>query len=159
MKVFWLKQDKMKKRLTNIIIFLLGVPSFVFAQTDAKKTVTLKINIREEDTRQITPAMVCITSIQDGTVRLPPFAEISIALSPGKWKISIEHGNEYVPISELFEVSASAKGLAKNYNLKRWINLPQLGWYSGDVHVHHPTTKPQFKDFLLEYASAEDIHL
>jgi len=217
-----LKQDEMKKGLTNIIIFLLGVPSFVFAQTDAKKTVTVKINIREEDTRQITPAMVCITSIQDGTVRLPPFAEISytpsetksfytgiefkknkewvgpvrkmngagnnedrsyvyglypslpywtdpvmyqtsgdfsIALSPGKWKISIEHGNEYVPISELFEVSASAKGLAKNYNLKRWINLRKLGWYSGDVHVHHPTTKPQFKDFLLEYASAEDIHL
>jgi hypothetical protein len=210
----------MKKSLAHIIIFLLGIPSFLFAQADSRKAV--KITISEEDTHQITPAMVCITSIEDGNVRLPPFAEISyapsetksfysgiefkknkewigpvrkmngagnnenrsyvyglypslpywsdpvmyqtsgdfsITLSPGKWKISIEHGNEYVPISETFEVSADAKELTKNYILKRWINLPKLGWYSGDVHVHHPTTKPQFKDFLLEYAKAEDIHL
>jgi len=85
--------------------------------------------------------------------------DFSISLTPGKWRISIEHGNEYVPISETFDVVASSASMSKNFVLKRWINLPALGWYSGDVHVHHPTTKSQFKDFLLEYAKAEDVHL
>ena len=212
----------MKKRNINIIAALLLISSFASAQSDAKKSVTVKITIKEDDTKQITPAMVCITSIEDGKVRLPPFAEISytpsetksfysgidfkknkdwvgpvrkmngagnnedrsyvyglypslpywsdpvlyqtsgdfsITLSPGKWRIAIEHGNEYVPISETFDVPANSTSLSKNFLLKRWINLPALGWYSGDVHVHHPTTKPQFKDFLLEYAKAEDVHL
>ncbi|MEX2512484.1 MAG: CehA/McbA family metallohydrolase [Cyclobacteriaceae bacterium] len=43
--------------------------------------------------------------------------------------------------------------------MHRWIDLPAQGWYSGDVHVHHPTTEQAFKDFLLEYARAEDVHL
>ena len=85
--------------------------------------------------------------------------DFSISLTPGKWRISIEHGNEYVPISETFDVAASSASISKNFVLNRWINLPALGWYSGDVHVHHPTTKPQFKDFLLQYAKAEDVHL
>jgi hypothetical protein len=212
----------MRKSLVYIIILLAAIPSLLFAQAEHGKTANVKIKITEEDTRQITPAMVCITSIEDGKVRLPPFAEISytssetksfysgiefkkdknwvgpvrkmngagnnedrsyvyglypslpywsdpviyqtsgdfsISLSPGKWRISIEHGNEYVPISETFEVSPDARELTKNFSLRRWINLPAEGWYSGDVHVHHPTTKQQFKDFLFEYAKAEDVHL
>lgn len=83
----------------------------------------------------------------------------SIELPPGRWRISLEHGNEFIPIREEFTVSKKDKELTKKFILKRWINLPQRGWYSGDVHVHHPTTKPEFKDYLLEYAKAEDLHL
>lgn len=85
--------------------------------------------------------------------------DFNISLPPGKWHISIEHGNEYIPVEEEFVVTGKNKKQTKSFLLKRWINLPQLGWYSGDVHVHHPTNKPAFKDFLLEYAVAEDIHL
>ena len=85
--------------------------------------------------------------------------DFTILLTEGKWHISIEHGNEYIPISETFIVSAKEKQSAKTFVLKRWINLPQRGWYSGDVHVHHPTNKPEYRDFLLEYAKAEDVHL
>lgn len=83
----------------------------------------------------------------------------SIQLQPGKWRISIEHGNEYIPIHEEFTVTKRDVEITKNFTLKRWINLPQRGWYSGDVHVHHPTTKPAFKEYLLQYAKAEDLHL
>jgi hypothetical protein len=83
----------------------------------------------------------------------------SIELAPGRWRISLEHGNEFIPISEEFTVSKKDSELTKTFTFKRWINLPQRGWYSGDVHVHHPTTKPEFKEYLLEYARAEDLHL
>lgn len=166
--------------------------------------------------------MVCITSMEDGLVRVPPLAEIpkspsvtkffydgidfkrdknwtgpvrkmngignnedrsyvykllpsipywrepviyqtsgdfTIKLPLGKWRISLEHGNEYIPIHEEFILSDKEKELTKTFMLKRWIDLPHRGWYSGDVHVHHPTNKPEFKEFLLEYAKAEDVHL
>ncbi|MGV8879617.1 MAG: CehA/McbA family metallohydrolase [Sphingobacteriaceae bacterium] len=83
----------------------------------------------------------------------------TIDLSPGKWRISIEHGNEYLPVQETFEIKAGEKTLVKKFFLKRWINLPALGWYSGDVHTHHPLDKPAFKKYMLQMAKAEDIHL
>jgi hypothetical protein len=85
--------------------------------------------------------------------------DFTIELPPGKWRISLEHGNEYIPITEEFTVSKKEKQLLKTFFLKRWINLPQRGWYSGDVHVHHPTNKPEFKKYLLEFGKAEDLHV
>jgi len=84
--------------------------------------------------------------------------DFSINLAPGKWRISLEHGNEYIPIREEFVLSGKEKELNKVFSLRRWIDLPKKGWYSGDIHVHHPTNKPEFKEFLLEYAKAEDVH-
>ena len=123
-----------------------------------------KINIRvvEEASGEVTPVMACITSVEDGLVRIPPAATIvdsvsltkdfyegisfqtgknwigpirkmngvgdnddrsfvygnlpsiphwaepvayqvsgdfSITLPPGTWRISLEHGNEFIPIN------------------------------------------------------------
>lgn len=85
--------------------------------------------------------------------------DFSINFPPGKWKISIEHGNEYIPVKETITVDANEKELSKTFMLRRWIDLPARGWYSGDVHVHHPTTKQSFRDYLLSFAKAEDLHL
>jgi hypothetical protein len=85
--------------------------------------------------------------------------DFTIELHPGNWRISLEHGNEYVPVHEEFVLSEKVKKLTKTIMLKRWINLPHRGWYSGDVHVHHPANKPEFREYLLEYAKAEDVHL
>jgi len=85
--------------------------------------------------------------------------EFSIALSPDEYQISLEHGNEFIPIKEEITITGSDKEITKTFTMKRWIDLPAKGWYSGDVHVHHPTTRPAFKQFLMEYAKAEDVHL
>jgi hypothetical protein len=207
-------------RIKMMLFYL--VSFFLSGTLAAQKTTHVKIRITEENSKETTSAMVCITSIKDGKVRLPPFAKISdsvthiqtfyegidyktdknwigpvrktnglsltnedrsniygvlpsipywrepvmyqtsgdfyINLPAGKWRISIEHGNEFVPVREEFSTN-NEKQITKTFLLKRWINLPLMGWYSGDVHVHHPTVKPQFKDYLLEYARAEDIHL
>ncbi|MEO8721734.1 MAG: CehA/McbA family metallohydrolase [Ginsengibacter sp.] len=85
--------------------------------------------------------------------------DFSIELPIGVWKINIEHGNEYLPIDEEIIIKKSNTTLTKTFVLKRWINMPDLGWYSGDVHVHHPTNKPGFREYLLEMAKSEDLHL
>jgi hypothetical protein len=213
---------KKRKIMRALLLWLIVVPSLLLAQAPAQKTVGVNIRVIEENTNQVTPAMVCITGKIDGKVRVPPDANIvdtpsetkdfysgihykkdknwvgpvrkmnglgnnenrsyvyelkpsipywkepvtyqtsgdfNIALPAGKWQISIEHGNEYVPVQDEIVVAGNEKELTKTFVLKRWINLPQLGWYSGDVHVHHPTNKPEFRDYLLEYARAEDVHL
>jgi len=212
---------KNKILLTGLLSILL-LQGVTVAQKNIQKTILVRMRIIEETGHQITPAMVCITGLKDGKVRVPPLAiipdspseikafysgidfkkdknwigpvrmtngignnqnrsdiyellpslpywkepvmyqtsgDFTIALPPGKWGISIEHGNEYVPIREEFNLLKNEKEKVKTFELKRWINLPDRGWYSGDVHVHHPTNKPQFRDYLLEYAKSEDIHL
>jgi hypothetical protein len=43
--------------------------------------------------------------------------------------------------------------------LRRWVDMPRQGWYSGDDHVHHPRLKPEHTEFLITWARAEDVHL
>ena len=194
----------------------------VNAQLHLQKSALIKIRVVEQDTRKITPVMVCISNVKDSQVHVPPHGDIAgppteldlffkgveyspdknwvgpirmtngkgsganrsvlyemlpsiphwkepvmyqtsgdfaIKLPPGKWRISLEHGTEYIPLSETFTIPENTKNLTKTFTLKRWINLPQRGWYSGDVHVHHPTNKPQYKDYLLQFAKAEDVHI
>lgn len=84
----------------------------------------------------------------------------SINLKPGKWIISISHGFEYIPVTmKEFVVPADSHEFDYNVTLDRWVNMPALGWYSGDVHVHHSTTKPEFRKYLINFAKAEDLHI
>lgn len=85
--------------------------------------------------------------------------DFTIELKPGAYKINLSLGNEFVPIEKEFKVSLNEKEIEKTFILRRWINLPEMGWYSGDIHVHHPTNKPEFKEFLLNYAKASDTHV
>jgi hypothetical protein len=213
----------MKKYLLSTIVLLCLVgKKMLYAQPNNLAKTVVKIKIVEEDTKSITPAMVCISNGVLNEVHLPPLGSLmdtisdndvffkgvefnkdknwvgpvrmtsgkgnnkdrsvlygiepsipywkapvmyqtsgdfSIELPAGSWKINIEHGNEYVPITEEIIVKPGSKITNKTFVLKRWINLPKLGWYSGDVHVHHPTNKPGFRQYLLEMAKAEDLHL
>lgn len=84
--------------------------------------------------------------------------DFSIQLPDGKWRIAIERGMEYIPIFEEFIVQGQEE-MVKEFQLKRWIDLPKRGWWSGDVHVHHPTVESGHREFLLQYAVAADLHI
>ena len=209
----------------NILLSLLILPliltSYPITAQPSSKTI-LKIRIIDGATGTTTPAMVCITGIDDRLVRIPPTGksiqapsdtrsfyqgisyqkdknwigpvrkmngkgdnndrsyvyellpsipywkepvmyqtsgDFTIEMPLGKFRIALEHGNEYIPVTEEFEISGMEKLISKTYPMQRWIDLPAMGWYSGDVHVHHPTNLPEYRDFLIEYAKAADVHL
>jgi hypothetical protein len=81
-----------------------------------------------------------------------------IDLPPGRWRVAASHGTEYIPVVRPLEIS-SQKELECTLSLERWIDLPALGWWSGDVHVHHPSREPAQREFLMHYALAEDVHV
>src|SRR3954469_18853085 len=221
----------MKRRMSrinkNLILTIalhsaLLLPALSMGQRKAESTCSVKIQVVEEDTHEITPVMVCIKNVRESQARIPPLGDtagapteigvflkgvdykndknwvgplrmtnglgnnenrsglygvqpsipywkepvmyqtsgdFTIELPAGKWHIALEHGNEYVPVSEEFTIAKKETQLSKTFVLKRWINLPNRGWYSGDVHIHHPTNKQQFKEYLLDFGKAEDLHV
>ena len=190
------------------------------ARTHAITNVEVKLI--DTATGRTTPAMVCITNVDDGTIRLPPDGRVcanevtlqdygieeflkgiqfepdrnwigpirrtlgngrdyvyesrpslpywkepvmyqtsgnfSIELPEGRWRIAVAHGMEYVPVVEEFRTHGDGS-FDKTIGLERWIDLPRRGWYSGDVHVHHPSLTEAHREYLLHYAMAEDLHV
>lgn len=85
--------------------------------------------------------------------------DFTIELTEGKWRIAVDHGMEYKPVIEEFMVSGKKEPIEKIIELERWINLPEMGWYSGDIHVHHPTEEKLHQKFLIQSAKAVDLHV
>lgn len=81
----------------------------------------------------------------------------SIQLPPGHYKLTVGRGMEYVPLDEVLVVGEDDQ--RHTLTLERWVDLPAMGWYSGDVHVHHPTEEHTHQEYLLAYAQAEDLHV
>lgn len=59
----------------------------------------------------------------------------SISLSPGKYRIKVYRGIDYVSIDSSFDV-ASQQSTKLNIALAPWVPLKKLGWVNGDGHDH-----------------------
>ncbi|GAB4315548.1 MAG: hypothetical protein Kow0059_07670 [Candidatus Sumerlaeia bacterium] len=84
--------------------------------------------------------------------------ELTFLLPPGRWRAAADHGMEFIPAIEEFQTHGEPE-LQVTLGLRRWIDLTRLGWWSGDVHVHHPTQFENHREFLLQYARAADVHV
>jgi hypothetical protein len=82
--------------------------------------------------------------------------EAQLGVNPVGKRAKIYHGFEYRPL----EVEVPEQG-SVNIALERWINMPKLGWYSGQTHIH--TTDigipVQFNKFWPLISQAEDLHV
>ncbi|MEO6948792.1 MAG: CehA/McbA family metallohydrolase [Ginsengibacter sp.] len=59
-----------------------------------------------------------------------------VFLAPGKYTITFTRGPEYIPLTKQIIVPYDKDKIEISFQLKRWINLAKLGWYSADHHVH-----------------------
>ncbi|MDE2506779.1 MAG: CehA/McbA family metallohydrolase [Planctomycetota bacterium] len=65
----------------------------------------------------------------------------TVELPPGKFNVTVTRGPEYLAATRTIDVpSRPAGGVAavqtERFQLKRWANLAEMGWFSGDHHVH-----------------------
>jgi len=59
----------------------------------------------------------------------------SVSLPPGKAEIVCLHGPEYWPFEQEVNLAANSKREI-TINLRRLVNMPAKGWFSGDHHFH-----------------------
>jgi tRNA-binding EMAP/Myf-like protein len=72
-------------------------------------------------------------------------------LPPGRYTAVVERGKEYLPLTNHFTVAA--KPVEVKLPLKRWVNMAERGWFSGDAHNHRAPAE-------LESAMlAEDVNV
>ncbi len=67
----------------------------------------------------------------------------------------IYHGFEYKPL----EIEIPDDGKVQ-YAMERWINMPELGWYSGQTHIHTTDlgSPVQFTEYWPLVSRSEDLH-
>ncbi len=82
----------------------------------------------------------------------------SMALPAGEWEIHVLKGVEY---ERLRHVTRVESGLTTRLvlRLKRPVDMPSRGWYSGDDHVHSRLMSDADAQKLIAYARATDIHI
>ena len=90
----------------------------------------------------------------------------SILLAPGKYNIVAYRGPEYHEVPLQLEVVDQASVASLRIELKRWIHMTKLGWFSGDHHVHaagcahyeNPTEGVSPKD-MMRHIVGEDLNV
>ena len=82
----------------------------------------------------------------------------SITLPPGKWRLAVMRGFEYVPVYQEFTVTAG-QTVERNVQLARWVDMVKQGWYSGDPHVHSWRIAPLHDKYIITFAKAMDVHM
>jgi hypothetical protein len=82
------------------------------------------------------------------TLSAHPFA---VSLPPGRYTFTVERGKEYLPESRAVTVGKDPVDL--RFELRRWIDMPARGWYSGETHVHRAAE--ELPNLLL----AEDLNV
>jgi len=61
----------------------------------------------------------------------------SCELDPDSYTLRVEKGMEWVPHEEQIDMTAG-RNVDRRIALQRWIDMNELGWYSGDTHIHRP---------------------
>ncbi|KAA0990654.1 CehA/McbA family metallohydrolase [Dyadobacter aurulentus] len=159
---------------------------------DIKPAVTVNLNIRDTDG---SPAMASLI-IADSKVlstgkfkkyyplpsrRVAAFDEYPdfffqpqiyrkdgehVQLPAGTYKITFSRGPEYIPQTKEVTIPQGESKFEITLELKRWIQLSKLGWYSADHHIHaagcshydSPTEGVDPKD-MFRQALGEDLNM
>lgn len=90
----------------------------------------------------------------------------NVLLPAGKYNVSFTRGPEYIKQTQQLVVPSGVRSFNASFQLKRWIQLSKLGWYSADHHVHaagcshydSPTEGVDPKD-IWRQALGEDLNI
>jgi hypothetical protein len=127
----------------------LGFRNEVNILFDCKRSARVKLNVLDDDGTPTTGSF----TFRDAEGRVYPARSRRLApdfffqdqvyrhdgeevlLPPGKFHVTYTRGPEYRVLERDINVPA-AETYTERFQLERWVNLAELGWYSGDHHVH-----------------------
>jgi hypothetical protein len=127
----------------------LGFRSDVDILFQSKPAVTVTLGVKDDDGAPVMASFL----IKDKQGRVYPFPGRrlapdfffhpqvyrkdgeSVVLPPGTYKVEWTRGPEYLPQSRSITVP-DAKTHHEDFRLKRWANLAEKRWFSGDHHIH-----------------------
>jgi hypothetical protein len=81
--------------------------------------------------------------------------EFTMVVPAGDAVVHIEKGKEFLPVDVEIQIAAD-ETVEKTIRIERWIDMPEAGWYSADLHVHLGHDDPRV---LQQLALADDVHL
>lgn len=81
----------------------------------------------------------------------------TVDVEPGTYELSVSKGYEYLKQHHQLVVTAGERR-SETFRLKRWINMPERGWYSADDHIHLRRS-PRENPLILKWIAAEDVHV
>jgi len=76
-------------------------------------------------------------------------------LAKGSYTLVATKGPEYKIVQQDFTVGTTGKTIT--VEMERWKDFPELGWYSGDVHIHVERNEKD-NQALSSILKAEDVH-
>ncbi len=76
-------------------------------------------------------------------------------LPPGEYTLTVERGKEYHTLERRIAITEDAKDkpVEVELRLRRWIDMADRGWFSGDTHVHRTIAE------LPNVVAAEDLNV
>ncbi len=128
---------------------------------DTGKPLGCRLYLQGADGKWYFPASVGGKSVEYKREPSPKLVEMhtcltahpfQIALQPGQYTVTVEHGKEYVPTTIRFTHSATTSPKLR-IPLQRWIDMPSRGWYSSDTHAHRPP------DEMTTLQVADDVNV
>ncbi len=158
----------------------LGFRSDVDILFQAEPAVTLTLDVRDEDGSEVMASF----QIRDEQGRIYPATgrrlapdfffhpQIyrqtgeTVALPPGTYTVESTRGPEYLTTRKTIEVPEGVAEHTESFHVKRWANLAERGWYSGDHHVHaagcghyeSPTEGVEPED-MMRHILGEDLNV
>jgi hypothetical protein len=81
-----------------------------------------------------------------------------MTLAPGVWQIGVRRGVEHDVVFEDVSI-VSGETTERTLRPRRWVDMRQLGWWSGDDHVHTRILSDDDARNVMAWVQAEDVHL
>ncbi len=83
---------------------------------------------------------------------------IRMRVPTGQYAVRAFKGIEYRVAKREAEIRRN-ETTALTIRLERWIDMPAVGWYSADDHLHIARPNARFDDTIARWMQAEDLHV
>jgi hypothetical protein len=153
--------------LTNLAKFAIGSTALTLVLLPAHPVAAagggqLKVTVVEKETGRSLAARMHLKNAAGRIPRIPKLpilgdhfafdGEITLKLPKGSYRFELECGPEYLDQQGHFVINDFADD-EKTLEMRRFVNMAEAGWYSGDLDVRR---SPKEIELLMR---AEDLHL